>query len=360
MDKRVLILGIIMLMGLPMLGVVLAGHPVGWYLEFPPRPAYVRHAGFSWPAFVLIAAVFLAVALPFEWRVFRSRRGIGMDIQPERAFPRWGWTGVALGVISWTLAWTRFEWFAPFQVFVFTPLWVSYVIVVNALTFRRTASCMITDRPVYLLELFLLSAAFWWFFEYLNRFVLNWYYLGTGAQSAMGYFWRATLPFSTVLPAVLGTYELLVSFPRCGAGLDAFVKIDAGRTRLPAWIVLLASSAGLMGLGIWPDYLFPLLWLSPLLLIVSLQSIAGDRTLFAGIRSGNWRRVYILALSALVCGFFWEFWNCFSCAKWVYNIPFVGRFKLFEMPVLGFIGYLPFGLECAVIADAILLPSPKR
>ena len=52
------------------------------------------------------------------------------------------------------------------------------------------------------------------------------------------------------------------------------------------------------------------------------------------------------ALAALTCGFFWETWNYFSLARWTYAIPFVQRFHLFEMPVLGYGGYLPFGLMC--------------
>jgi hypothetical protein len=61
----------------------------------------------------------------------------------------------------------------------------------------------------------------------------------------------------------------------------------------------------------------------------------------------------LLAISALLCGFFWEMWNYRSLAKWIYAVPYVNRFHLFEMPILGYAGYLPFGMECAVVADAI-------
>jgi hypothetical protein len=79
---------------------------------------------------------------------------------------------------------------------------------------------------------------------------------------------------------------------------------------------------------------------------------------FSGLRSGDWRRPYLLALAALVCGLFWEMWNYGSLLKWVYDVPFVGRFKLFEMPLLGYFGYLPFGLECAVISDFLRPDTP--
>ena len=46
-------------------------------------------------------------------------------------------------------------------------------------------------------------------------------------------------------------------------------------------------------------------------------------------------------------------WNYGSLARWIYDVPYVGRFKFFEMPVLGYAGYLPFGWECAVIGDGL-------
>ena len=58
--------------------------------------------------------------------------------------------------------------------------------------------------------------------------------------------------------------------------------------------------------------------------------------------------------AALVCGFFWELWNWQSVAKWVYTVPGVQRWHVFEMPLLGYAGYLPFGLECLMIAERVL------
>ncbi len=46
-------------------------------------------------------------------------------------------------------------------------------------------------------------------------------------------------------------------------------------------------------------------------------------------------------------------WNYCSLAKWKYCIPYVHRFQLFEMPVLGYMGYLPFGLLCIEITAVV-------
>ena len=63
------------------------------------------------------------------------------------------------------------------------------------------------------------------------------------------------------------------------------------------------------------------------------------------------------ASAALVCGFFWEMWNYWSEARWQYDIPYVGQFHVFEMPLLGYAGYLPFGLMCATVCLAVMPES---
>jgi hypothetical protein len=106
-------------------------------------------------------------------------------------------------------------------------------------------------------------------------------------------------------------------------------------------------------MGILPTLLFPLLWVSPLIIVVASQVALGEQTFLSRLANGDWRDVVVCPLAALLCGWFWEMWNVCSLAKWEYAIPFVDRFHLFEMPVLGYAGYLPFGLECAVIAGMI-------
>ena len=269
-------------------------------------------------------------------------------------FPWWGWLALFWTLGCWFLAWTRFEWMHPLQPHTFAPLWLGYIVLVNALTFRRTGHCMLLHRPRYFLSLFPLSAAYWWFFEYLNRFVQNWHYVGGGELSAWEYLVRATLPFSTVLPAVLGTAEWLSSFPRLSAGLDRFVTFEFQNHTTWGWGLLIGSAVGLFGIGLWPDYLFSLVWVAPLLLITSLQLIRDEPTIFSGTAQGDWRTLWAAALAALICGWFWEMWNFYSLARWEYAVPFVQRFKLFEMPLLGYAGYLPFGLECLAVADLCL------
>ena len=365
-----------MLIGLPMLGIMGAGLPVSRYLEFPPATRYISHISFSWIAFavfcIIILSALLSLVLMLRYRSVRyrpvaSKQNRSDPVEPESEeapvpgiFPWWGWAGILMGLLAWILAWTRFSWFAQFQPHTFAPLWLSYIIVINALDYRRTNRCLVIDRPVYFLLLFPTSAVFWWFFEYLNRFVQNWYYVGVQFP-VWEYFWYATLSFSTVLPAVLSTREWIHKYSMVGVrrsverdaelgDAGAILKSGSG---IPAWIVLILSGIGLTGIGILSDYLFPLLWISPLLILVSLQSLMGEKHIFSDLTADKWAFLLSSAVAALVCGLFWEMWNYYSLAKWEYSIPFVHRFLIFEMPVLGYTGYLPFGLECAVIGEMI-------
>ncbi len=349
---RVILLSSILLCGLPLVGVLLTERPLALYLEFPPRTRYVTHAPFSWGMFTLFALLIGGTIAPFIWRVLRSHPPLTPPVRARR-FPWWGWGGLGLGGIAWLLAWTRFSWFAPWQTFTFTPLWLAYVVVVNALTMWRTGHCALIDRSRAVLLLFPASALFWWYFEYLNRFVQNWSYISVESFSSWQYFWYATLPFSTVLPAVLGTYELLQSFPRLAAGLDQARPLHVTHPQRLGWIGLGIGSIGLVGMSVWPNYGYPLVWLAPLFILTSWQALLGLPTVFTPVQRGDWRAIWLWALAALVCGGFWEMWNVYSLAKWVYTVPFVNRFHLFEMPLLGYGGYMPFGLECAAVVQLL-------
>ncbi|HIJ56364.1 MAG TPA: hypothetical protein HPQ03_09595 [Deltaproteobacteria bacterium] len=358
-----------MLLGLPLLGVVIAGYPLARYLEFPPISRYIEHAPFSWIAFGGYTVFIIIITFHLIVRRFKAAEEPEGKPKPSYRFPWWGWLAVVFGIIAWIFAWSRFSWFAQLQPHTFTPLWVSFIVVINALTLKRAGRCMMLDRPVFFLILFPFSALFWWFFEYLNRFVQNWHYAGVRFQPTE-YFWYATLSFSTVLPAVLGAMQWIASFKGFHERYGNFFPIKIAKPCSAAGVVLALSGFGLAGIGLWPNYLFPLLWISPLLIVVSLQTFMKERHVFSDIACGNWQRVVTSALAALLCGLFWETWNFYSLAKWLYTVPYVHRFQIFEMPILGYAGYLPFGLECVTVGllienlpifsknPSILLQSP--
>lgn len=343
---------LVFLLGLPLLGIITAGRPLSPYFEFPPLTRYVRHAPFSGAVFAgltvlgLLFAAVLFLQLKKQPRPPRAAAG-------RVAYPWWGNIGLLLNLVSWFLAWNRFPWFAGLQAYTFLPIWLGYILVINSITLYRTGSCLLTRRTGYFIALFPMSAGFWWFFEYLNRFAQNWYYLGIEDFNRTEYIVHASLCFTTVLPSVLSTEELLGSIRRLTIPLQDSWRARWPGLRLFSCGLLLLSGAGLAGIGIWPDFLFPLLWLSPVIIILCVQHILGRPTILSPLAGGDWRPLWLPALSALVCGFFWELWNDRSYAHWEYSVPFVQTLHLFKMPVLGYMGYLPFGLECKALASIV-------
>ena len=340
-----------MLVGFPFFGILFAGYPVHRYLEFPPESRYVHHAPFSGTVFLIYTIFIVLSILPFLIRFltsFKQPEEIHFNVHP---FPWWGKTALVTGAVVWVLAWTRFPWFSPLQPHTFTPLWIAFILTVNGWCYQRTGHCMIIDRTGYFFLLFPTSSVFWWFFEYLNRFVQNWSYTGVH-YNGKEYFLYATISFSTVLPAVLGTRELIESTLWI-KNFQNFYPVKISQSRILSWGILAVSATGLFFIGIKPDIFFSLLWISPLLIIVSLQSLMGEKHIFSQLSSGDWRFLISCATAALVCGLFWEMWNYYSLAKWEYSVPFVNRFKIFEMPLLGYAGYLPFGVECTIIGNML-------
>lgn len=252
------------------------------------------------------------------------------------------------------MAWQRFTWFWLFQPHTFLPIWAGSILAVNALSVKRSGTCLILRRPLGFLLLFPASAGFWWFFEYYNRFVQNWYYTGIEGMGPGEYSYFSSLAFATVLPGVYSVIGLLLTFPLLENGLANCRPITWSSSRWIPLATLMLAGIGLTLIGIFPDQLFALLWVSPLLIILSIQRLTGRHTLLYALRHGDWRPVVVPALAALICGFFWEMWNYFSLARWTYSIPFVQRFHLFEMPILGYGGYLPFGLECLIVGSLVI------
>jgi hypothetical protein len=351
----------------PLCGAYLSGEEASLFATFPPLTHAVEHPPFSWPVFLLYSVpalvCLLCIGLIFSAAWSKPSTPVSKAAATRGKFPWWGWAALVLLGLAWMLAWTRFDWFAPVQRHTFIPLWFSSIIVANALCLRLSGSSPLLHQPRFFWSLFPLSAVFWWFFEYLNQFVNNWYYVGVD-YGALAYSVHATISFSTVLPAVYTTMVLLANFRwfSCRAmdvpPLQRNVPVHLSLAyTVPA---LALSFAGLAAMGLWPEQLFSLVWLAPLVMLWSLKHMAGLPTLLQKALHGNLRPLLSAALAALICGFFWEMWNYCSMAKWMYSIPYVQRFALFEMPVLGYMGYLPFGVLCIEIVELLRNEKHER
>lgn len=254
-------------------------------------------------------------------------------------WPPHGWVGLALVVLFWMLNWSlpgiRTHWG-------FFPLWLGYSLVVDALVCRRKGHSLLTRSPAAFAGLFLVSAPAWWLFELVNLRTQNWLYLGEETFTTLEYAALSTVSFSTVMPAVFGTAELMGTWGRIKG-----IPRGPALSPTPAFLggMFAAGCAMLLLLLLWPDLFFPLVWISVYCIVEPLNLHLGNPTLIAHLSRGDWRPVVALCAGCLVCGLFWEMWNFYSYPKWVYRIPYADWLHLFEMPLPGYLGYLPFSLE---------------
>ena len=345
---------IFLLLGLPPLGMVLSGQALPHDLILFPIPLQPGEASLSWPVFGLLALLISGTVAPFLRRYGRTRCHSPCKSTLAKEFPWWGWLALGWTTFASILAWTRFPWFIEWQPYTFPLHWLGYIVVINALCFSQTGRCMITNQPAYLFKLFLLSAGFWWMFEYLNQYVQNWHYVGLAPTSLLLTYAWFTLSFSTVLPAVLGTYEYLSSISWIRVPFENWLAISSVNAPTTGWVMCSLGCFGLLMIGIWPTLLFPLLWVSPLLIMIGIQIIRRVPSILSPLTQGNWSSVVLSGLAALVCGGFWEMWNAYSLVHWEYSIPYVHALQLGKMPILGYAGYLPFGMDCLAVAAFFL------
>jgi len=93
-------------------------------------------------------------------------------------------------------------------------------------------------------------------------------------------------------------------------------------------------------------YMAAPVWLGFIFLLDPINARLGAESLWVDARARDYRRMINLALSGLLCGVLWEFWNFWARAKWHYTVPIMERWKIFEMPFPGYFGFPPFALEC--------------
>jgi hypothetical protein len=263
---------------------------------------------------------------------FRARR--------RRPFPAHGWLGIAaLGAAEWML----FHGVEPVATY-FTPIaWSSYILIADAAVLALTARSRLNDAPVTLLRMAVLSIPLWLVFEAYNLRLRSWTYVGLPREWAAafaGYGWS----FATITPAIFETSDLVQA-------LLPPLPVQPWRISRAAENVMMACGAVcLLVPFVIPQriaaYLFALAWIGFVLLLDPVNRRLGLPSFLGDLSDGFARRLYGFLLSGWICGWLWEFWNNWAAAKWLYTFPMFQRWRIFEMPAPGYLGFLPFALEC--------------
>lgn len=224
----------------------------------------------------------------------------------------------------------------------FFPLWLGFVLTINGASKYLFKKSLLGKMKRRFILLFLISIPFWWMFEIINLHLQNWYYLFPRPVGQIEYLVRASISFSTVIPAVLSTaflFEEILKKTKWLKKRKVYFSLYLPHVSIIFGILLLTLTIAL------PRIAFPFTWISLFFVFDPINYLEGKPSILKEVKDGNWTIPVSIAASTLFTGFFWEFWNFYSMPKWQYSLPFVNFLRIFEMPTLGFLGYPFFGLE---------------
>ena len=253
---------------------------------------------------------------------------------------------------------TAYAALARFVAVNMTPLvWPGYVLLLEGLIVLQTGSSPVRRRPNHFALLCLASIVIWCVFDCVNFYYIHaWSYIGMPIESALHRYWGYSFAFAAVVPGMLLSGQAFMN-------LGWFDPARSSGFRLPRrvkWVVL-ATGAGM--------FLLPFvlkdpkgnltLWTSLVLLLDPINLKLGRPSFLRDWQNGWFGRTLAAFAGGLLCGLLWEFWNYWALAKWVYHLPFLGsaeHVRYFEMPVVGLLGFIPFGLECWVMWQTLRIP----
>ncbi|OGB67572.1 MAG: hypothetical protein A2Y94_02695 [Caldithrix sp. RBG_13_44_9] len=266
-------------------------------------------------------------------------------------FPWYGYPGLGVIVISEVGLFFNL-WF--FETYI-TPLcWTGLILFLDALNFRLAGNSIIQNHRKEFLWMVSWSIALWYVFEFYNLFIKNWHYVGLPDSLWLryfGYFWS----FATIWPGVYQIFHLLKN-------LKIFDQI-----RIKPWTVSKRYLTTSIIFGFFclllpfivsreiAPYLAAPVWIGMVFLLDPINFLNRRYSLLRDWAAGNLTTLLQLFLSGLIAGGLWEFWNYWATAKWIYTVPILGDVKIFEMPVLGYLGFPAFAVEVMVMWESVKL-----
>ena len=247
--------------------------------------------------------------------------------------------GIPLHAIFFALMLAQIE---PFHTFFYLFAWWTFIPVIAAINRLKTGRSLVLGNASRIFWMASCSIVVWLFFEIWNFHLQNWRYHGIVEITWLRWICYA-VSFATVIPAILETNLLL-------RNLGVFTGLTAPALPVTPRFLYACVTTGFVMMFLvvlLPGYCFPLLWVGIVFILDPLLYHYDREASFLGqARRGNYHRLARMMLAGLVCGVLWEFWNYWSAAKWVYSIPLLNFWRVFEMPVFGFLGFMPFALEC--------------
>ncbi|MBA7492358.1 hypothetical protein ES702_02908 [subsurface metagenome] len=218
--------------------------------------------------------------------------------------------------------------------------WWSFILVVDSLNFRRRKASPLSESTGKFLFSAFISVFVWLVFELFNLRLKNWSYHDLPSsifERWLGYF----IAFASVIPAMREISFFIEGFFKKKRLALFRMKPSPIFLRLCVFLGVLSIFLSLS----WPRLFFPLVWLCFIFLLEPLNFWLENKTFLADLERREWTRLWSWISAGLVAGFFWELWNFWAGSRWEYSLPYLNFWRVFQMPVLGYTGFLPFALE---------------
>jgi hypothetical protein len=213
---------------------------------------------------------------------------------------------------------------------------------VDAYVFSKKGKSIYSESRRRFILLFIYSIPFWWLFELINLRTHYWFYVPRKEFSDLEYALLASLSFSTVIPAILETYDLL-SLLKIFQKEIKWIRIN---TSIRNFLILFFIGVIMFILLLmYPQQLPYFMWISLFFVFELVNYLLKLPTMLEYTAKRNWTPLLQLFLAGFCCGLLWEMWNYYSYPKWKYHLPGFEYLYVFEMPLAGYLGYLPFALE---------------
>lgn len=270
-------------------------------------------------------------------------------------FKIYGLLGLIIIILAEATIFLKIE---PFIYWVTPSVWFGYILLADSIVHMLKGNSLLVNRKLRFLQFLLLSVSFWCIFEIYNKFIPGWAYINL-PRSRLEAYTMGALSFAAIIPAIFETTELVQQL-HIFSKINMKMKMHLNKV-LASLLVVVGIVFLITPLVFYNAWAWAFVWTGFIFLLDPILYFFHDeKSLLMLIKKRQLNVIISLFAAGYICGFLWEFWNYWATSKWIYIFPIMQNIKIFEMPLVGFLGFGPFALELYVMWNFVKLLFSRR